>query len=592
MPDNFRHAQYRADGTQIDDPQKLSDPLTTETSWNLIPAGSAEDAIAQTLGIQAAINNGGIVKLNGYPGTVYETAGTLAIGSHTELHVAPGVIIRQRAGVRSQMIVTKSYLATPEAVTLSWSSGKTVTVTKVAHGKSIGDHVCIDNPTAVTTEQSKYKGTVRIESVPTPDTYTYSTRLRPSTAPTTGFVVRDAVVGAFVIGGIWDYNATNNPGLAGEEQRRLCMISAFTAFCGFRPTELRDLLKYGICSCMDLGSIHGDVRSNSFNATGGDLIKVYGPAYGTIARNLYGRTGDDMCSIQTKEPPVFINYMPAFGDCIGCRLENVNGTGENAGSTSGAIMYGSPNENMVNCWIDGLHGVFSGQAARIQGGDTLAAVILTAKVRNITAQAPNAVIVGGGGGGSTLRFGHIDLSEIVQNPSTATSDCISIGANATGDMLSIPTFAAVFDSVTTPTWPTGSAAVCIAVSGTVDQINVSDTTMIGVAANARFMQLAANASVRTINVIGSKLEGNQGINIISPQARVPTITFTGCDLDLAYGVNAAASVNVTAVGNTLVLDSGEALVRQTGGTVNLAHGGNTIIGIGTLTTGTVTATAW
>ena len=412
--------------------------------------------------------------------------------------------------------------------------------------------------------------------------------LVPTTGPTGTWQARAAVVNARVLGGRWDYNATNNPA-SGAEQRRMAMILAFTAHCEWRPQEFYDLLKYGAMTCMDQGSVVGDIVCDSINSTGGDMVKVYGPSFGTIVENMYGRTADDMVSVQTKEPPAFFNYMPAYGDCLGVQVFNVRG-GKNASSTSGVIFYCSPNETMKDVEADGVHGNFAGAAVRFQAGDGFAGVLLSAKARHITANATLAAQIGGGGGGATMRFGAIVVEDATHNPAAVNSDFISVSTSSTGNKLTLRGCVSEVDSLSSPTWPTGSAAVCALVSGAVNVINVDDCEMNGVAGNARFMQLANGSSVRQINIRDSRLSGNQGVNVLASPAVTPLIKFDGCDLNLTYGVNAAASANVVAVGNTL--NNATVLVRQTAGTVTLAHGGNQLLGTSSLTTGTVTASAW
>lgn len=62
MADNFRHAQYREDGTQIDDPQKVSDLNA-----------------AENLATRALVSKGGI-RLPAAANTVFTSYGVSAAG--------------------------------------------------------------------------------------------------------------------------------------------------------------------------------------------------------------------------------------------------------------------------------------------------------------------------------------------------------------------------------------------------------------------------------------------------------------------------------------------------------------------------------
>lgn len=99
MTNNFRHAQYRADGTQIDDPQKISDSSTIFNSVDTIAIAAAPSGdmtgttdannLAAVLAIAVSNNN----RMRVIGGTyIVDKALTLTSNSHIEFD--PGVVLK------------------------------------------------------------------------------------------------------------------------------------------------------------------------------------------------------------------------------------------------------------------------------------------------------------------------------------------------------------------------------------------------------------------------------------------------------------------------------------------------------------------
>jgi len=538
--------------------------------------------------LQSALDAGGAVQVNEI-GTVYVNQ-KLAIGDNTAFSMSPQCRLVQADGTNDNMIVTKAYLAAWVPITLAWSAGTQATVNWVSHGFVEGDYVWIDNTATVSSEQSKFKGVFRVEESPGADSFTIQVVRLPSTAPTGSWQAKRATVGAMLSSVTLDCNALNNVG--GSPQQKHGVLWVGTANSTIRDIKVRNALKYGLMTCASTGlRINGVTGNDTASGDSSDTVKIYGPDFGTVARGIFGYSGDDGISVQPKEPAAYFGYMPAYGDCIGTVIGDVNAVCTRA-STSLAVVYCSPNEYVGGILVDGVMGRSSGQAVRIQPGDNFAgAQLFSATISRVTANAASSSIrIGGGTGTSNFQVGKIVLNDCEHNPRTLAEPFIDVSSIVVGDKLTVRDCQSAVDSLVTPTWPTGSAAVFLQIGGGFDSVSVHECNMNGTSANARFVQLSNASNCRRIAVKGSRLKGNQGVNIIATPTQVPDVYFEDCDIDLTFGVNAPASVNVVAVGNTL--NGTTVLVRQTAGTVTLAHGGNKLNGTASLTSGTVSATAW
>lgn len=549
---------------------------------------TAAAASANVTKLQAALTAGGLVQVLA-PGTYYQNA-ALVIGSNTRLVLSPGVTFKQLDESDDNLLVTDAYAQAWTAVTLSWSSGTEVTVTWTAHGMSEGDYVWLDNSSTASAEQSKFKGVFGVATAADANTLTVHVDRLPSTAPTGSWQAKRATVNAHVSGGIWDYNNAGNADSA-NQQKHAFMVAG-TANSSVYGVKIANCLKYGVLTCASRGLRITDVTVTytSSAASTSDSIKVYGPDYGTVVDGVYGAPHDDCVSVQTKEPAAFLGYMPAFGDCIGTTLRNINSTSA-TGTVSGAVIYCSTNEYMGGITVDGVHGRYAAQAVRVQPGDNFAAAQLaSATIRGVDANSTVTVRVGGGTGTSDFQIGKLGIEECEHNPRALTDTFIDISSIVNAELIRIAGCQSAVGPLTAPTWPTGAAAVFCAMAGTAELLSLTGCEMNAVAANGRFVQLANASSVRRVNVRDCRLLGNQGVNVMATPGQVPDILFDGNDMNLAYGANIAASANVTAVANTL--NGATILARQTAGTATLTHGGNKLNGTAALTSGTVTATAW
>jgi len=550
-------------------------------------ASSAAAAAINTAIIQSGLSAGGWVPM--YRPGVYEINDTLVIPSNTHLYLAPGVTIKQRSGTNKLMLASAAFVASATAITLSWSSGMSFTVNWTAHGKVVGDYVWIDNATINSLEQSKYKGVYRVASVPTADSFTVFAMRLPNTAPTTGFTCKAATVNAHVSGGgTWDYNFAGNPD--GAATNKHAMIFAGVMGCSVAPeARFANLLKYAVNFGASRAGKWGCVAEVS--GTDGDIIKGYGPSYGDIIHKVTGRCGDDGVSLQTREPAAFAQYMFSYGDIIGSKIQDINLECSDTSAISIGVLYCSPGEWADGVVFDGIHGRAGGNAVRVQPGDGLTGSVCgKVTILNVDANSTLAAVIGGGSGSPTFTVGQVEIGSCSHNPKTITDSCFEVKTSVTIQSLTVRDSESAVDSLASPTWPTGSAAVYLLIGGTVNVLNAERCNMNAVAANGRFIQLSNGSAARQISLVGCRLYGNQGVNVIATPAIVPHITYTGCDLDLAYAVNAPASVDVVMMGNTL--NGATVGVRQTAGTATLAHGGNKLNGTAALTSGTVAATAW
>ncbi len=138
MPDNFRHAQYRSDGTQIDDPQKLVEGAIGDAS---VSYDDVSDSAINADKINAALRTGMHVSLN-YPGTVWLSK-PIRMPSNSQLSVAPKTVLKLVTNAKCAIIRN---VDAQNALPVSGMTivGTTVTLTERGHDYKVGDTVYVE----------------------------------------------------------------------------------------------------------------------------------------------------------------------------------------------------------------------------------------------------------------------------------------------------------------------------------------------------------------------------------------------------------------------------------------------------------------
>lgn len=572
-----------------------TNPLTggIEISVNGVRIGGAHGAVtvndsaaasANTLAIQKLLDGGGHVSITAY-GTVY-IGSRLKIGSNTTLKLNDECEIRNVSGANDSMLVSKAKDdAWTAASAVTWTSGREVVVTVAGNDFAVGEFAWLDNAVS-DIDQSAFKGVFRVSSVSGSDVTVVIHRTPAAgTSPSaSGWNIKKANVKSRVIGGVWNYDATNNAGGAYDKKHAIYFAGVANSSVDI---SVKDNLKYAFVSCADYRGRYKVACATSAGIVGSDIVKVYGPSCGTVVHEVTGKCGDDAVSFQTKEPPAFAAYQMAYGDIIGCKAIDTT-VDSPVANISAVVAYGSPGEHM-DVVADGIHGAINGAAFRAQAGDSITGANISSVVcRRVTASARLAAQIGGGSGGM-LQIGLAYIENPVHNPLQSTDSCIETKSTATIKHLVIDGLDSNVGSVASPAWPS-STAVGILLAGTVTQLSVIGASINGSQTNYRAIQVSNGANVRKINVSRSQAKVNRLVNLQATGGATPTISLSDNYIEAPQVVVCASGANVHAVGNEFVGATG-GVVQQSAGTVTLTHGANTLSGGSVITSGTVGTTA-
>ena len=285
----------------------------------VVPAvNDSTQAGANVTLLQAALNNGGLIWLRG-SGVVWINA-PLVIGSNTRLVVPPAMTIRTVSGTNNNVLQSAAYTRSWNSATLAWLAGTVATLTLTAHGRSVGDPVCVQG--TVGTTDSAYSGTFYVVSVIDANNVTITLRRVPAAAPSGTIQAKAADYNIAIQGGVWDYYYTggNNGASAGSNQHAIILA-------GVAKLELVSVVgtntaKYIICLA---GVRDFVIREFHAFATNSDGIKIYGPAFDGTVTDAQGIVGDDFISFQPYEASDFPQYnFWGGGDTIGLEASTVN----------------------------------------------------------------------------------------------------------------------------------------------------------------------------------------------------------------------------------------------------------------------------
>lgn len=282
------------------------------------------------LAIQAALNQGSNVSLT-TPG-IYSVNAALFFNSATRFTLGNGVTLQLAANTNAPMLRTASSLVTPTAVTLTWVSGASVTVTWTAHGLTTDDYICIQG---VATAQPQYNQIAKVFTVVDANNVTILLPIVPIAAatgsPTAIKCTRDFVIE----GGTLDWNSAGQGGATFVNT--ICVQLAFAANFSVRNMNLLNFTRgFNLGGCMDYSVTN--IKGTGRTAGGSELYKTYGPVRNGYASTLSGTTSDDFASIQPIEDVAFVGYRFSLGNIVGLTHENFDG--QNSGGASIIPIYG------------------------------------------------------------------------------------------------------------------------------------------------------------------------------------------------------------------------------------------------------------
>jgi len=240
----------------------------------------------------------------------YLISDTLKIYDNTNLKISPTCKIKQANGINKSLLVNSALKAPWATITgnVFWTAGTMrVLITWPAHGLIVGDAVYLDCEST-----SVYNGVFTVIKVDNANDFHIRLRALPVTNPVGAVRIKRANVNIKVSGGKFDWDVANNT--SGTQSPDLLAIY----FSGVRNLEVENMevmntKKYGFCVQGVLDYKFKNIRGYALQS---DLLKIYGPAFNGHVENANGYPGDDMISMQTREPAQFVAYQIGTGGDI------------------------------------------------------------------------------------------------------------------------------------------------------------------------------------------------------------------------------------------------------------------------------------
>ncbi len=307
-------------------------------------AGTSSDATTNTAGIQALLDAGGEFDVTG-SGTILIND-TLWIDSDTTMRVGKAVRLKMSPGINKPLLMTRAtqrFLAGGTSVTVTQGTGSLASVSWTGHPFVLGDAAWLWNASS-----ADYNGVHRVVSVTNANTFVVQLPFRPAAGPGTGIKAARPSQRVEIVGGLWDYDFTNNQDGAGIYVHGIGLYGA--ADSKVRAVKVTNVHKYGVCTCATLNVQVLDIES----ANRSDAVKIYGPAMSTRVRNVSGVAKDDVLSLQAKEPPGFLPFQLTCGHITDIQCSGVSGTADFTGSI--VAVYGSDDEIIDRVEIENVSG--------------------------------------------------------------------------------------------------------------------------------------------------------------------------------------------------------------------------------------------
>lgn len=315
---------------------------------------SASAASSNSTILQKALDIGGDIRVTSTSGGVVWINNTLLVGSDTTLIVSDNIEIKMVAGTVGNMLTTKAYIASTTSVSITWVAGDIfATLTYgTAHGLTLLDKVWLKGNT-----DSAFIGVFDIKTVTNTLNIVIQLHRLPAATGGTNVVVK-ANKNITVSGGGWNYNYSGgNAGATAPGLHTMIFAGVYnlevSKIKGYDTAKF--LVNVGACTKVVVDSIVG------YNLLS-DLLKIYGPVFNVDVRSLSGMMGDDIVSVQTREPTAFATYRWTYGDCIGIKITSLGGS-----SNSGAMLfYPSTNEVMDGIVVDGYAGTMTSSTYHVR----------------------------------------------------------------------------------------------------------------------------------------------------------------------------------------------------------------------------------
>lgn len=245
---------------------------------------------------------------------------TLVIYSNTTLIANPGFVLKQAPGNSKVLIKNYAQDSAATTVTLTYTSGRYVSVAWANHGLAVGDYCSIAKVLP-----SSFVGVFPVTTVTDANNFIVMLARIPTSAPvatnydltTAGAVIlaKKADVNININLTVLDYDVANNPGATGVSAHG----SAFGHIVRSNITTMAvNTLKYSahIGAALDC-----DLTVKGTN-THSDLVKGYGPLI-NCRFVVSGSSNDDGISLQTKEPTAYAQFAWTYGDILNCKVSGM-----------------------------------------------------------------------------------------------------------------------------------------------------------------------------------------------------------------------------------------------------------------------------
>jgi hypothetical protein len=342
-------------GPSVTGPTGPTGPVSQVTLIpNLISAANGN-----TTAIKGLLTAGGLVNLT-QEGLFYINQ-PLIYGSNTTLILGPNTTLRLAPNSNCPMLMSTSLntflgsgttLANGTLVTLTQNAGSSVNVLWTSHGLSVGEAVWIAG-NAVST----YNGVFRVATLIDANNFTIYTAKDATGAPSGTTQAVQAVQNFNLLGGIWDYNGTNQTVVAPSY-------------------KLLPLLLVGLCDSTmdDVASINGEFDGFHIQAVlnfqafsthiDGVGLLLYGPCTDVKLEGTSGVATTDLIGLHPNIPGGNAAYQfSAVGDIYNVSVCNTNGVVTGGGSTIN--LYPSDNEAMSLIYLEQGNSTSQGQSFNV-----------------------------------------------------------------------------------------------------------------------------------------------------------------------------------------------------------------------------------
>lgn len=487
--------------------------------FGLVPGDEAA-ATSNTSKIQAALDRHGCVQIPTGLGVIYHNA-RFIIGSNTTLDLG-GNTLKRTATTFQNSIVTESYTSTPVSVTVSWSSGVTATIGLAAHGKSVGDYICIYGTPAGTGTPSTFQGVFRVASVVDSGNITVTLPRKPTASPSGTWFAVFPTENIAIKNGWIDFNT----GSSASDVGTMGVIMAFC--CGWKVEDVsfRSVLKYCVFTYNTLGGrvlrLHGETLS--------DGVHVFGPARNVVVDGITGHFGDDIVAVSSRD--LTGNWVDVSGgDIIGVRASNLSGTS----ATALAQIFSHIGYVMDDVEYSNITGYCANATVSVFGDPTDGGSINKLVLSGIS--APGAINISSYGGGTVpLTIQSLIIRDSCLQSKTDVSSYVTFGAYATVKKLTVE------NCISNDALGTSGVGIGLILNGTVEELAIVGGRY-ALGSNGRLVMWAGTtAGTKKISMDNVSVEGgNCIINKGSTVTDTPQIVLNNSRFKSTYDVLALSS---------------------------------------------------